>query len=395
MFKYATDGSTVVFTSRHRVVTVVVALAVAAALAAGAVTAAPAALRADDEDSGVTNVAVAGDGAATVANDTQFVWRGADTDVVATVVDYVRESDTRYDDYRVRLTRDGHRTYRPSVEDSIAAEAVTLRELEERNVTLTVPAGALSVGTHELNVTMYEPSTGAAVRVNETTVTVRVVRQSGDLDGDGLRNAEEVAAGAELLTADTDDDGLRDGVEARVFDSDPTVADADDDGVADAAEVQNASASRLADGDADSLADLREILHETSSPSAADTDLDGLPDPVERELGSDPDDRDTDRDGLADVVEAGVYGSDPTATDSDGDGLGDAAEVQRFGTDPADRDTDRDGVADGREVLRQTDPAAVNDGVSPADVVFGGLTPPQQFGADLARALTAMPGWAA
>jgi len=383
-----------VFTSRHRVVTLAVALTVAA-VAAGAATAAPAVLQADDdEDSGVTDVAVTGAGAATVEDDTQFVWRGADTDVVATVVDYVRESDSRYDDYWVRLTRGADRTYRPSVEDSIAAEEVTLRELEERNVTLTVPADELTVGTHELHVTMYEPSTGSAVRVNEMTVTVQVIRESGDLDDDGLRNADEVAAGTELLTEDTDEDGLRDGVEVHVFDSDPTVADSDDDGVADADEVQNASAPRLADGDGESLADLAEILTETS-PSAADSDLDGLPDPVERELGSDPNDRDTDGDGLADAVEAGVYGSDPTESDTDGDGLADAAEVQRFGTDPADRDTDDDGVPDGREVLQGTDPTEVNEGVTATDIVFGGLTPPQQYGADLARALTTMPGWVA
>jgi hypothetical protein len=392
MFKYATGGSTVVFTSRRRLVIVAVALVVAG-LVSGAVSAAPAAV-ADDGDSGVTDVAVTGDGAATVEDDTQFVWRDAETDVVATVVDYVRESDSRYDDYWVRLTRDGQRTFRPSVEDSIAAAEVTLRELEERNVTLSVPADGLSVGTHELHVSMYEPSTGSPVRVDETTVTVEVIRQSGDVDGDGLRNANEVAEGTELLDSDTDDDGLRDGVEVHVFGSDPAVADTDTDGVADAEEVQNVSAPRLSDGDGDSLSDLAEILNETS-PSAADSDLDGLPDPTERELGTDPNDRDTDGDGLADAVEAGVYGSDPTAVDSDGDGLEDAAEVQRFGTDPADRDTDGDGIPDGREVLRGTDPTATNDTVSAADVLFGGLTAPQQFGADLVRVLTPLPGWVA
>lgn len=393
MFKYATGRSTVVFTSRHRVVAVAAALVVAT-LAAGAVAGTPAGSPADDEDSGVMDVAVTGPGAATVEDDTQFVWRDAETDVVASVVDYVRESDTRYDDYWVRLTRDGQREFRPSVEDSIAAEEVTLRELEARNVTLTVPPEALSVGTHELHVSMYEPGTGGPVRVNETTVTVRVVRRSGDLDGDGLRNADEVAESTALLDPDTDDDGLRDGVEVHVFDSDPTVVDSDGDGVADANEVQNASAPRLSDGDADSLADLAEILNGTS-PSAADSDLDGLPDPVERELGTDPNDRDTDGDGIADAVEAGVYGSDPTAVDSDGDGLEDSAEIQRFGTDPADRDTDGDGIPDGREVLRGTDPTAVNAGVSATDIVFGGLTPSQRAGTTLARALTTLPGWVA
>jgi hypothetical protein len=389
MFKYASGRSTVVFTSSRRVVAVAVALAVAAVVV-GSVAGTSSTLPEDDEDSGVMNVTVTGAGAATVEADTQFVWRNARTDVVATVVDYVRESDSRYDSYWVRLTRDGERTFRPSVDDSIATEEVTLRELERRNVTLPVPSGELSTGTHELHVSMYEPSAGADVRVNSTTFTVRVVHRSGDVDGDGLRNAEEVEYGTELLDEDTDEDGLRDGVEVHVFGSDPTVVDTDDDGVDDDNEVQNASAPRLQDTDDDSLADLTEILNETS-PSAADSDLDGLPDPIERELGTDPNERDTDGDGLADMVEVGIYESDPTVVDSDGDGLDDAAEVQRFGTDPADRDTDGDGIPDGREVLRGTDPTEPNNVASALEVLFGGLTPAQELGTELARALTPLP----
>ncbi|MDH5020104.1 thrombospondin type 3 repeat-containing protein [Halobacterium rubrum] len=381
------------FRSRRRVVTVVVALVVAG-LAVGAV---PAAVG-DDADSGVVDVAVTGEGAATVENDQQFVWRDRQTDVVATVVDYVRQSDSRYDTYWVRLTRDGDREYQPRTDDSIAVEEVTLRELEERNVTLSVPSGELSTGVHELHVSMYEPSTGANVRVNETTVSVRVVKESGDLDRDGLRNVDEVSEGTELLTADTDEDGLEDGVEVHVFGSDPTVVDTDDDGVPDADEVQNATAPDLVDTDDDSLVDLGEILNRTS-PSAEDTDLDGLPDPVERELGTDPRERDTDGDGLADAVEVGVYGTDPTATDTDDDGLTDGEEVQRFGTDPTDADTDGDGTPDGREVLAGTDPteAPTDDGDGGGDgsesgALFGALTPVQELGAVLARVVTGMVG---
>jgi hypothetical protein len=394
MFKYATVRVRVVFRSRRRVVTVAVALVVAS-LAVGTV---PAAVG-DDADSGVVDVAVTGEGAATVENDQQFVWRDRQTDVVATVVDYVRQSDSRYDTYWVRLTRDGDREYRPGTDDSIAAEEVTLRELEKRNVTLSVPSGELSTGVHELHVSMYESSTTrGAPRVNETTVSVRVVKESGDLDRDGLRNVDEVNEGTELLTADTDDDGLVDGVEVHVFGSDPTVADTDDDGVPDADEVQNATAPDLVDTDDDSLVDLGEILNQTS-PSAEDTDLDGLPDPVERELGTDPRERDSDGDGLTDAVEVGVYGTDPMATDTDDDGLADGEEVQRFGTDPTDADTDGDGTPDGREVLAGTDPteAPTDDGDgggdgSESDALFGALTPVQELGAVLARVVAGLVG---
>lgn len=392
MFKYATDRIRLVFRSRRRVVAVVAALVVAG-LAVGGV---PVAVG-DDADSGVVDVAVTGAGAATVEDDQQFVWRDRQTDVVATVVDRVRQSDTRYDTYWVRLTRDADREYQPRTDDSIAVQEVTLRELEKRNVTLSVPSGELSTGVHELHVSMYEQSAGANPRVNESTVAVRVVRESGDLDRDGLRNVDEVAEGTELLDPDTDDDDLEDGVEVHVFGSNATVADTDDDGVRDAYEVQNASAPDLVDTDDDALADLTEILNRTS-PSAEDTDLDGLPDPVERQLGTDPRERDSDGDGLADMVEVGVYGTNPTASDSDGDGLADGAEVQRFGTDPAEADTDGDGTPDGREVLAGTDPTDApesdddDDAETDEQSLFGALTPLQELGAVLARVVAGLVG---
>ncbi|WP_143052117.1 calcium-binding protein [Halobacterium jilantaiense] len=379
------------FRSRRRVVTVVVALVVAG-LAVGGV---PAAVG-DDADSGVVDVAVTGAGAATVEDDQQFVWQDRQTDVVATVVDFVEQSDSRYDTYWVRLTRDADREYQPRTDDSIAVEKVTLRELEKRNVTLSVPPSELSRGVHELHVSMYEPSTGANARVNETTLSVRVARESGDLDRDGLRNVDEVDEGTELLTADTDEDGLVDGLEVRVFGSDPTAVDTDDDGVRDAHEVQNASAPGLVDTDGDGLVDLEEILDRTS-PSAADADLDGLPDPVERELGTDSQERDTDGDGLADPVEVAVYGTNATVVDSDGDGLADGEEVERFGTDPTDADTDGDGTPDGHEVLAGTDPAEAptdneDDTEADSESLFGALTPLQELGAVLARVVTGLVG---
>jgi len=398
MFKYATDRSTVVFRSRRRVVAVAVALVVAS-VAVGAV---PAAVG-DAADSGVVGVAVTGDGAATVEDDQQFVWQHRQTDVVATVVDFVRESDTRYDTYWVRLTRDAEGEFRERTDDAIATEQVTLRELEKRNVTLSVPRGELATGVHELHVSMYRPDTGANVRVNETTLSVRVVKEGGDVDGDGLRNVDEVRAGAELTDPDTDDDDLVDGVEVHVFGSDPTVPDTDADAVRDDAEVQNATAPDLVDTDGDSLADLREILNRTS-PTAEDTDLDGLPDPVEVRLGTDPRERDSDGDGLLDAVEVGVYGTNATVADTDGDGLTDGEEVQRFGTDPTDADTDGDGVSDGREVLAGTDPAGEpidgdggdggGDGTASSEdeALFGALTPLQELGAVLARVLTGLVG---
>ncbi|CAM2807303.1 thrombospondin type 3 repeat-containing protein [Halobacterium salinarum] len=324
-----------------------VAAVVVVVAASVAVTAAPAAGRIDT-GGGVVTVGVSGPGNATVENDTQFIWRNARTDIVATTQDIVFESTSRYDTYRLRLTNDSLSSFQPVFDDAVATTTVTMREREQRAVSLPVPAGEFETGVHELHVGMYDPETRVEERVNETTITVHAIKRNGDRDGDGLRNDEEVRAGTALLTRDTDDDGLSDGVEVRVAGTDPTERDTDGDGVDDAAELRAGSLP-------EATGSLAERLQGTPA-SAVDADFDGLPNTAEAELGTSPTERDTDGDGLTDAVEVGVYDSDPTVADTDGDGLTDGIEVRRFGSDPTAVDTDGDGVNDGREVLDGTDP---------------------------------------
>ncbi len=58
-----------------------------------------------------------------------------------------------------------------------------------------------------------------------------------DSDGDGLTNAEELAAGTSSLKADTDGDGLGDREEVKVYGTNPLKADTDGDGYSDGTEV--------------------------------------------------------------------------------------------------------------------------------------------------------------
>jgi len=58
-----------------------------------------------------------------------------------------------------------------------------------------------------------------------------------DPDGDGLTNAEEIAAGTNRLDSDSDNDGLSDGEEVNVYGTDPLDADTDNGGRLDGAEV--------------------------------------------------------------------------------------------------------------------------------------------------------------
>lgn len=60
-----------------------------------------------------------------------------------------------------------------------------------------------------------------------------------DSDGDGLTNADELAAGTLSNNSDTDDDGLGDREEIKVYDTDPNEEDTDGDGYTDGDEVEN------------------------------------------------------------------------------------------------------------------------------------------------------------
>jgi len=87
-----------------------------------------------------------------------------------------------------------------------------------------------------------------------------------DIDGDGLSNAEERALGTDPRNADSDGDGLADGVEVNVAGTDPLNPDTDNDGLMDGPEV---------------------LVHFTD-PLAPDSDLDGFLDGEEVDFGSDP-----------------------------------------------------------------------------------------------------------
>jgi hypothetical protein len=230
-----------------------------------------------------------------------------------------------------------------------------------------------------------------------------------DNDCDGLSDADEFSriwpGGGRLDpgTRDSDNDGVRDGVEAGktstvdarcadrfVADADPSTTtnptdpDSDDDGAIDGAEDQNGN-GRLdpgetnpnnpdsdGDGVCDGPDDVAGACTGNDDPTVnADADGDGLPD----RLDASPNNPDSDGDGLCDggnsVTGVCVSGedldndglldvgeSDPSRTDVDCDGLSDAQE-REAGTDPSRRDTDADGADDGVEAgsMGSADPA--------------------------------------
>lgn len=132
-----------------------------------------------------------------------------------------------------------------------------------------------------------------------------------DTDGDGVTDAQEAAGTrnpwpggfigmaapgdpTDPADADSDDDGLSDGLEIGTdggnragTGTDPNDADTDDDGVGDAAEVAAGTDARSADSDHDEVDDGTEAELGTDA-DGADSDFDGATDGAERAAGTDP-----------------------------------------------------------------------------------------------------------
>jgi hypothetical protein len=230
----------------------------------------------------------------------------------------------------------------------------------------------------------------------------------GLFDDDGLTNLEEFNLGTDPNVADTDGDGLNDGLEVSGESNpylvghtpgdppagnppdgaptDPRNADSDGDGVMDGAEVNGGNGSVTDPNDRDTDDDLMDDGYEIANTllggldplvDDADSDLDGdglsnlaefdpFQGPNTGSVRTRADMADTDSDGYSDLVEDNIgswdsellTGTDPTNPDSDGDGLldghenpdlvGDSPPV--YDTDPNLGDTDGDTFKDFIEI---------------------------------------------
>ena len=197
-----------------------------------------------------------------------------------------------------------------------------------------------------------------------------------DMDSDGLNNYQEYILGTRINEADTDGDGIFDGVDADPFHAPANALDSDNDGLPDAWEQKHfwsaASCDPAADSDNDGLTNLQEYQLGTN-PTKFDTDGDGLSDGWEHQYSaasapvSSP--------MLFSVTAAEAFFNprkyDNPLGDYDSDNLSNAEEVY-YGTDPQNADTDGDGRSDGDEAKgggNPKDPSDANQPLSPEKMV--------------------------
>ena len=153
---------------------------------------------------------------------------------------------------------------------------------------------------------------------NTTPIVTEITLYAGwlslaDTDGDGLADGVEDHYGTDTNNPDTDGDGLSDYVEVVVLGSDPLRADSDGDNIADPDR----------DDDGDGITNGEEIAQGTN-PGSDDTDSDLLTDDEELALGTDPLNYDTDGDGASDYTEVRL-GTDPLTADASFDVVVDSA----------------------------------------------------------------------
>ena len=270
-----------------------------------------------------------------------------------------------------------------------------------------------------------DPNSNGTVDAGESSATDpctptvdHILCSTGDTDGDGIANAEEEELGTDPLDADTDDDGLTDGIEVNgETGTDPLDPDTDNDGLCDGPGDGPAEGEPCEGGGNGEDADGDGVVDDgETDPTDVDTDDDGLVDFNERmDLETDPVNTDSDGDGIQDGTELGLTDedasddtnlttfvpdddpattTDPTDVDTDDDGVGDGEEdvnhngrVDEDEFDPLDPDDadcvsvldcDGDGLTDEEELVFGTDPHNVDTdggGISDFDEIVGGLDP--------------------
>jgi hypothetical protein len=140
---------------------------------------------------------------------------------------------------------------------------------------------------------------------------------NGDYDDDGLSDEDEFSLGTDFQRADSDADGIDDGIDNCPSLANPDQRDFDNDGIGDVC-----SDNPPLDSDEDGHSDPYDTCPDTHNPAPADADNDGTGDVCEPEPEPEPQ-QDTDEDGITDDLDNCPTVFNPAQEDEDNDGVGD------------------------------------------------------------------------
>jgi hypothetical protein len=175
--------------------------------------------------------------------------------------------------------------------------------------------------------------------------------QDNDMDGDGIPNDQEGPLRTDLLSYDTDGDGISDYDEVYVHYTNPLNPDSDNDGLGDIYEVTGEEPPEVYRP----LVKVRFFFERSGNmelqfePYLVDRDRDFVFDDIEAALGLDSRLADSDGDLIPDGIELYLLYSDPLDKDSDSDGALDYFEAM-FGSSLYMQDTDGDELSDSNEI---------------------------------------------
>ncbi len=300
----------------------------------------------DDKDEPAVNVALTGLAAPSAIGDIAF----PDKDLLAKGVAFgelLVQTTSKPKTFKIKneggapLTISGITVSDPQFKaDDTACTAAPLAAGKECEVEVTFSPSRVGPQTAILSIESNDP--------DESPISIALtgtgLKDDKDTDGDGLTDETEARMCTDPNVADTDADGLPDGIEdenkngivdrdpvtGAFLETDPCVADTDGDGILDGTEDADHDGKVLKNGAA---------FLETD-PRNPDTDGDGLTDGIE----------DTNKNGIYDKPAE----TDPRVVDTDGDGTPDGVEdVNRNGkvdageTDP--RKSDKKAVLPGGE----------------------------------------------